>query len=239
MTTHGTRYKQATSKVDSKRIYDIEEAIQLAKETATADFDESVDLALNLGVNPSQTMIRGTCVLPHGTGSEVTVLAFARGEKQREAEEAGADWVGGEDLVEKVEDGWLEFDEVVSTPDMMGSVGRLGRILGPRGLMPSPKSNTVVDDIGQAVEKLKKGQVEFRTDKYGVVHVPVGKASFSQKELSENIVPLVTAINEQRPEEGLQDRYFQRASVAATMGPGIQLDINELRRRAQDREMKY
>ena len=228
----GKRYSQAAERVDPERLYTLDEAISLVKETASASFDETVDAAFNLGVNPSQNMVRGTCVLPKGTGQEVRVVAFARGEDQREAEDAGADWVGGEDLAERIEDGWLDFDQVVSTPDMMSVVGRLGRILGPRGMMPSPKSGTVSDDIGQAVEKLKKGQVEFRTDDYGIVHVLVGKAEFSEEDLKENLTALIKAVYEQRPEEGLKAKYLQKASISATMGPGISLDTGELRQLA-------
>lgn len=220
---------EANEKVDPEKIYSIEEAIDLALSTATTSFEETLEAAYNLGVNPSQNMVRGTCVLPHGTGKEVKILAFARGEKQKEAQEADADWVGGEELAEKIEDGWLEFDQVVATPDMMSVVGRLGRILGPRGMMPSPKSNTVTEEIKEAVTKLKKGQVEFRTDKFGVVHVPFGKDSFSSEDLRENLVELTKAIYEQRPEEGIDVRYIQRVSISATMGPGIRVSVDELR----------
>lgn len=237
MTTRGKRYLEARSKVDLGKIYPVEDGTQLVKEVSTADFDETVEATLNLGVDPDQKMIRGTLVLPNGTGKEVKVLAFASGEKRQEAEEAGADWVGGEDLAERIEDGWLDFDEVVTTPDMMSVVGKLGRILGPRGMMPSPKSNTVTDDIGKAVEKLKKGQVEFRTDQYGIVHVPVGKSSFSPGELEENVIELVGAILSQRPDEGIQGRYLQGITVSPTMGPGIKIDVDQVREEASGRNL--
>lgn len=237
MTTRGKRYLEARSKVDLGEVYPLEDATELVKEVSTADFDETVEATLNLGVDPDQKMIRGTLVLPNGTGKEVKVLAFASGEKRQEAEEAGADWVGGEDLADRIEDGWLDFDEVVTTPDMMSVVGKLGRILGPRGMMPSPKSNTVTDDIGEAVEKLKKGQVEFRTDQYGIVHVPVGKSSFSPGELEENLIDLVGAIIAQRPDEGIQGRYLQGLTVSPTMGPGIKIDVDQVRGEASGRNL--
>ncbi len=237
MTTRGKRYLEARSKVDLGKVYPVEDGTQLVKEVSTADFDETVEATLNLGVDPDQKMIRGTLVLPNGTGKEVKVLAFASGEKRQEAEEAGADWVGGEDLADRIEDGWLDFDEVVTTPDMMSVVGKLGRILGPRGMMPSPKSNTVTDDIGKAVEKLKKGQVEFRTDQYGIVHVPVGKSSFSPGELEENVIELVSAILSQRPDEGIQGRYLQGITVSPTMGPGIKIDVDQVREEASGRNL--
>ncbi len=223
------RYDAVADKVDFANIYSIDDALELVKETATADFDETVEVALNLGVNPSQSMVRSSTVLPNGTGKEVKVLAFAKGESRRDAEEAGADFIGDEETAERIEDGWLEFDEVVSTPDMMSVIGRLGRILGPRGMMPSPKSNTVSEDIGEAISRLKKGQVEFRTDKYGVVHVPFGKASFSVVDLRENMIEIGKAIYEQRPDEGIQGRYLQKITVSSTMGPGVKVDVNQFR----------
>ena len=237
MTARGKRYLEARSKIDLSKKYSIEEAMGLVKEISTADFNETIEVSLSLGVNPSQNMVRGTSVLPNGTGKEVKVLAFASGEKHQEAEQAGADWVGGEDLAEKIEDGWLEFDEVVTTPDMMSVVGKLGRVLGPRGMMPSPKSNTVTEDIGNAVEKLKKGQVEFRTDQYGIVHVPIGKSSFSSEELKENLVDLVSSVLDQRPEDGIQGRYLQALTVSSTMGPGIKVEIDQVRREASGRNL--
>ncbi len=231
------RYDAVADKVDFEKIYSIDEGLELVDDTATANFDETVEVAFNLGVNPSQNMVRGSTVLPNGTGKEVTVLAFAKGEARREAEEAGADYLGDEDTVERIEDGWLDFDEVVSTPDMMSVIGRLGRILGPRGMMPSPKSNTVSEDIGEAIERLKKGQVEFRADKYGVVHVPVGKTSFSTPELRENLIELAKSIYDQRPEEGVDSRYVQKVTISSTMGPGMKLSVEELRDEVHERRL--
>jgi len=231
------RYQAVAEKVDPEQLYGLEEALELIKESSTADFDETVDLAINLGVNPSQTMVRGSTVLPNGTGKEVTVLAFAKGEARREAEEAGADYLGDDETVERIEDGWLDFDEVVSTPDMMSTIGRLGRILGPRGMMPSPKSNTVSQDIGEAVSRLKKGQVEFRTDKYGVVHVPIGKSSFSVPELKENLIELATSVYDQRPEEGVEERFVHKVTLSPTMGPGVKVSVDELRDRVYENRL--
>ena len=231
------RYEAVADQVDFENIYSLDEGLELVKETATAEFDETVDVAFNMGVNPSQNMIRGSTVLPNGTGKEVTVLAFAKGEARKEAEEAGADYLGDEETVERIEDGWLEFDEVVSTPDMMSVIGRLGRILGPRGMMPSPKSNTVSDEIGEAISRLKKGQVEFRTDKYGVIHVSLGKCSFSVPELRENLIELSKSIYDQRPEEGVQERFIKKVTVSPTMGPGLKLSVDELRDRVYERKV--
>lgn len=231
------RYEAVADKVDFENIYSLDEGLELVKETATADFDETVEVAFNMGVNPSQNMVRGSTVLPNGTGKEVKVLAFAQGEARREAEEAGADYLGDEETVEEIEDGWLEFDEVVSTPDMMSVIGRLGRILGPRGMMPSPKSNTVSQDIGDAVSRLKKGQVEFRTDDHGVIHVLIGKASFSTPDLRENLIELAKSIYDQRPEDGVQDRYVQKVTVSPTMGPGLKLSVDELRDRVYEQKV--
>lgn len=223
------RYDAIVKKVDFENIYSLDEGLELAVETATANFDETIEVAFNLGVNPSQTMIRGSTVLPNGTGKTLQVLAFAKGEKRREAEEAGADYLGDEETADRIENGWLDFDEVVSTPDMMSVIGRLGRILGPRGMMPSPKSNTVSDEIGEAITRLKKGQVEFRTDKYGVVHVLIGKSSFPVADLRENLIEISKSISDQRPDEGIQGRYFQKVTVSSTMGPGIKLSVEQLR----------
>lgn len=231
------RYNAVADKVDPEELYSIDDGVKLVRDVATAEFDETIEVAFNLGVNPSQTMVRGSLVLPNGTGKEVRVLAFAKGEARREAEEAGADFLGDEGKVEEIEDGWLDFDEVVSTPDMMSVLGRLGRILGPRGMMPSPKSNTVTEDIGEAVSRLKKGQVEFRTDKYGVVHVPIGKSSFSTPDLRENLIELAKSIYDQRPEEGIQERYVQKVTVSPTMGPGVKLSVDELRDTVYERKL--
>jgi len=231
------RYKTIADKVDFENIYSLDEGLELAVETATANFDETIEVAFNLGVNPSQTMIRSSTLLPNGTGKSVKVLAFAKGEKRREAEEAGADYIGDEETADRIEDGWLDFDEVVSTPDMMSVIGRLGRILGPRGMMPSPKSNTVSDEIGEAVARLKKGQVEFRTDKYGVIHVLIGKSSFPVTDLRENLIEIGKSIYDQRPDDGIQGRYLQKVTVSSTMGPGIKLSVEQLREEVYRRKL--
>lgn len=225
---HSKRYLQTVALVERERVYPVREAISLLKRTATAKFPETAEAAFKLGINPSQHQIRGTCVLPHGTGKTVRVLVFAKGEKIREAEAAGADYVGGEDLAEKIlKEGWLEFDRVVATPDMMPLVGKLGKILGPRGLMPSPKTGTVTQDVAQVVRELKAGMIEFRADRYGIVHTVFGKTSFTEDQLYENLLALTKAILERRP-EGLRGRYVQSVSISATMGPGIRVDEREL-----------
>jgi large subunit ribosomal protein L1 len=222
------RYLSTVALVEKERVYPVREAISLLKRTATAKFPETAEAAFKLGINPSQTQVRGTCVLPHGTGKTVRVLVFAKGEKIREAEAAGADYVGGEDLAEKIlKEGWLEFDRVVATPDMMPLVGKLGKILGPRGLMPSPKTGTVTQDITQVVRELKAGMIEFRADRYGIVHAAFGKTSFTEDQLYENLLALTKAILERKP-EGVRGRYIQRVSISSTMGPGIRVDEREL-----------
>ncbi|MBC7221402.1 50S ribosomal protein L1 [Candidatus Bipolaricaulota bacterium] len=222
------RYLQTVTLVERERVYPVREAIALLKRTATAKFPESAEAAFKLGINPSQHQIRGTCVLPHGTGKTVRVLVFAKGEKIREAEAAGADYVGGEELAERIlKEGWLEFDRVVATPDMMPIVGKLGKILGPRGLMPSPKTGTVTQDVAQVVRELKAGMIEFRADRYGIVHAAFGKTSFTEDQLYENLLALTKAILERKP-EGVRGRYVQRVSISSTMGPGIRVDEREL-----------
>ncbi|HID09023.1 TPA: 50S ribosomal protein L1 [Candidatus Micrarchaeota archaeon] len=222
------RYLEVAAVVDKVRVYPVREAIELMKKTATAKFDETAEAAFKLGINPSQYPIRGTVVLPHGIGKTVRVLVFAKGEKIREAEEAGADYVGGEELAEKIQkEGWLEFDRVVATPDMMPIVGKLGRILGPRGLMPSPKTGTVTQDVARVVKEMKQGMVEFRADRYGIVHAPFGKVSFETEKLLENLVVLTRAILDRRPED-FKGRYLQSVSISSTMGPGIRVDEKEL-----------
>ncbi len=201
------------------------EAVEKVKKTGSAKFDESVDIALRLGVDPRKAdqMIRGTCALPHGTGKVVRVLALAKGAKAAEAEEAGADIVGAEEIIEKIKEGWLEFDRVVATPDMMSQVGKVGKILGPRGLMPNPKSGTVSKDIGAAVQNIKAGQVAFRVDKSGIVHVPVGRVSFEAGKLAENITALVDTVRRLRPAT-TKGVYMRGITLNTTMGPGIRLD---------------
>ena len=225
---HGKRYQSVAALIDRDRTYSLEEAIEKLKETATAAFDEVAEVSINLGIRSSQVVVRGTCNLPHGTGKTVRVLTFAKGESQSEAEAAGADYVGGEDLAKKIQGGWLEFDKVVATPDMMSVVGRLGKILGPRGLMPSPKTGTVTKEVGKIIGELKKGMVEFRSDRQGDIHTIFGKASFEVSALKENLVSLLRSIVEHRPEEGVKGRYINKVNIASTMGPGIPLDLNEV-----------
>lgn len=211
--------------MEQGREYPLEEAIGLIRRAAFAKFDETVDLAVRLGVDPKHAdqMVRGTVVLPHGRGKAVRVLVFAKGEKEIGAREAGADYVGAEDLVERIQQGWMEFDQVVATPDLMGQVGRLGKILGPRGLMPSPKVGTVTFEVGKAVREIKLGRVEYRVEKAGIVHVPIGKASFDEKKLYENAVSVLGSIVKAKPASS-KGRYLRSISVSSTMGPGIRID---------------
>ena len=219
------RMRAWAESVDRSQAMPLKDAVETVKKTSGAKFDESVDIALRLGVDPRKAdqMVRGTCALPHGTGKMVRVLALAKGAKATEAEEAGADIVGGEEIVEKIKGGWLEFDRVVATPDMMGQVGKVGKILGPRGLMPNPKSGTVSMDIGAAVKSIKAGQVAFRVDKAGIVHVPVGRASFEPEKLEENITVLVETVKRMRPST-IKGVYLRGITLNTTMGPGIRLD---------------
>jgi len=230
MAKSGKKAKAASQKVDRTTRYTLEDALALVSDTAFAGFDESVDLAVNLGVNPAHAdqMVRGTVSLPHGTGKTVRVLVFAKGDKENEAREAGADVVGAEDLVEKIQGGWLEFDKAVATPDMMGLVGRLGRVLGPSGLMPNPKTNTVTFDVGQAVSELKAGRVEFRVEKAGIVHVPVGRKSFTAEQLKDNVLAVTDALNKAKPASA-KGAYMKAVSISTTMGPGIKIDPLEFR----------
>ena len=225
---HGKRYQDAVKLVDRDRVYSVAEAVGLARETSNTKFDASVEAHLRLGVDPrhADQMVRGTVVLPHGTGKVVRVAVFAQGEKAQDALRAGADEVGAEDLVKKIEAGWLEFDVAIATPDTMGQVGRLGRILGRRGLMPNPKAGTVTFDIERAVKEVKGGRVEFKVDKGAIVHVPVGKASFEADQLAENLSALVDAVNRAKP-AGSKGTYMRTLSIATTMGPGIRVDISD------------
>jgi len=221
---HGKKYQEAAAKVE-ERPYGLDEAVQLAKDGATKKFDESLDIAMRLGVDPrhADQMVRGTLVLPHGTGRASKVLVFAQGEKVKEAEEAGADYVGGQELAKKIEGGWIDFDAVVSTPDMMAVAGKLGRVLGPRGMMPNPKVGTVTFDLAEAVKQIKAGKIEFRVEKTGIIHAPFGRASFSAEQLSENARALIGAINKARPAAS-KGKYVKSAVISSTMGPGIRLD---------------
>lgn len=219
------RYAGVAQLVQPNVTYGIEDAVAKLKSGATAKFDETAEVAFVLGIKASQVVVRGTCNLPHGTGKAVRVLAFAKGESVAEAEKAGADYVGGEDLAKRIQEGWFEFDKVVATPDMMPVVGRLGKVLGPRGMMPSPKTGTVTKDIGQVISELKKGMVEFRTDRQGVIHTVFGRASFDATALQENLVAILRSVAERRPEEGIKGRYIRKVAIASTMGPGIPIDL--------------
>lgn len=225
---HGKKYRSADEAIEP-RPYPLAEAVDLVKEKAFADFDESVDLAMRLGVDPrhADQMVRGTVALPHGTGKTVRVLVVAGGEKIKEAEEAGADFVGGEEIAKKIEGGWLDFDAVVATPDMMKVVGRLGRVLGPRGLMPNPKAGTVTFDVGAAVEQIKAGKIEFRVDKAGIIHAPFGKTSFSADQLRANAEAIIATVMRARPASA-KGRYVRSISISSTMGPGVRVDDSGL-----------
>jgi large subunit ribosomal protein L1 len=226
----GKKKITAREKIDRSKKYNLEEGLQTLLSASYVKFDESVDVAVRLGVDPrhADQMVRGTCVLPHGTGKTVRVLAFAKGEKEKEAEDAGADYVGADDLAKKIQEGWLDFDKAVATPDMMGVVGKLGKILGPRGMMPNPKVGTVTFDIGKAVRELKGGKVEFRVEKAGIVHVPVGRVSFGVEKLSENFRTLIESIMRLKPSAS-KGVYVKGVSVSTTMGPGVKLDPQEVR----------
>jgi len=223
------RVKQLLEKIDTKKIYSIEEATAVVKDLKSAKFDETVELALRLNVDPrhADQMVRGAVVLPHGTGKSVKVAVFAKGAKADEAKEAGADIVGAEDLVEQIQGGNIDFDIVIATPDMMGQVGKIGRILGPKGLMPNPKTGTVTMDVAKAVKNAKGGQVNFRVDKKGNIHAGIGKASFDAEKLAENLKTFVAAINKQKP-AAAKGRYIQNGALSLTMSPSIKLDTNQL-----------
>ena len=226
MAAHGRKYREAAQLVDRERLYPPEEAAELAKQTTTVSFDATIEAHLRLGVDPrhADQMVRGTVVLPHGTGKVVRVAVFAQGEKAQEALRAGADEVGGEDLVKKIEAGWLDFDVALATPDSMGLVGRLGKILGRRGLMPNPKAGTITFDLERAIKEVKGGRVEFKVDKSAIVHVAVGKSSFEPEALVANLAALVDAINRAKP-SGAKGQYLRTLIIASTMGPGIRIDV--------------
>ncbi|HYZ25584.1 MAG TPA: 50S ribosomal protein L1 [Geminicoccaceae bacterium] len=229
MARHGKRLHDLRARIDPEKAYPLDEAIALLKEGATAKFDESVEVALNLGVDPrhADQMVRGTADLPHGTGKSVRVAVFAKGDKAEEAKAAGADVVGAEDLAQAIQNGELNFDRCIATPDMMPVVGRLGRILGPRGLMPNPKLGTVTPNLTQAVQAAKAGQVQFRVEKAGLVHAGVGKASFAPDLLSANVRAFVEAVNRAKP-SGAKGTYLKRVALSSTMGPGIRVDVATL-----------
>ncbi len=225
MAQHGKRYREASKSIERKKLYDPEAAVGLFKQMPVAKFNETVEVHIRLGIDPKQAdqQVRGTVVLPHGTGKSVRVLAFAKGEKVKEAQEAGADYAGLEEFVEKIQGGWLEFDIAVATPDVMNVVGRLGRILGPRGVMPNPKAGTVTFDVGRAVREVKAGKIEYRVDRFGILHVPIGKASFSAPALSENFTTLLNAVVRSKPASS-KGQYLKSVTLSSTMGPGIPID---------------
>jgi large subunit ribosomal protein L1 len=229
MANMAKKYKAAVAKVDRMKRYRLDEAMSLVRETATKKFDETVDAAINLGVDPKHAdqVVRGAVVLPHGMGKAVKLAVFAKGDKAREAQEAGADIVGAEDLAEKIQGGFMDFDKVIATPDMMGVVGRLGKVLGPRGLMPNPKIGTVTLDLARAIKEQKAGKVEFRVEKAGIVHVPFGKASFDADKLKANFTAILETIYKAKPQTA-KGVYVKNVTVSTTMGPGIKVDLAEL-----------
>jgi large subunit ribosomal protein L1 len=225
---HGKRYRQEYGKVQRNRAYPPAEAVALIKETASANFDETVELHLLLGLNVrhAEEQLRGTLALPHGLGKDVSVAVFAQGQQARDAEAAGADFVGGDDLAEKVEEGWTDFDVAIATPQMMGTVGKLGRVLGPQGKMPNPKVGTVTDDVEKAVEASKSGKVEYRTDRQAIVHMTIGKAGFDANQLLENYQAVIEEINRAKPSSA-KGKYIVSATLASTMGPGVRVDAGK------------
>jgi large subunit ribosomal protein L1 len=230
MAHRGKKYLEAKSKGDRNKRYDLEEGVKLLVEASYTKFDEGVDLAIRLGVDPKKPdqMVRGTAVLPHGTGKKVRVLVFAKGQKEKEAQDAGADMVGADDLIEKISKGWLEFDKAIATPDMMGSVSKLGKILGPRGLMPNPKVGTVTFDLERAIREIKAGKVEFKVEKAGIIHLPVGKVSFGFDRLLENVKTLLEVILRAKPPTS-KGVYLRSIALSTTMGPGIKIDPMNVR----------
>lgn len=227
MAKRGKKYAAANAKVDPDKKYGLEEAVALVKETSYAKFDETVELAVRLGVDPKHAdqMVRGAVALPHGVGKSVRVLVFAKGDKEKEATAAGADFVGAEDLIEKIQGGWLDFDQAIATPDLMGQVGKIGRVLGPRGLMPNPKVGTVTFDVGKMVKELKAGRTEFRTEKAGIVHLRIGKVSFEANQLAENASAALDLIMKLKP-AAAKGTYLRTIALSCTMGPGVNIDTN-------------
>lgn len=228
MAEHGKKYTEAAKKVEHDRLYAPGEALDLLREISYTKFDATIEVHIRTGLDPrhAEQMVRGSVVLPAGTGKQVRVLAFAQGEKAREAQEAGADYVGGEDLAKRIQEGWLEFDVAVATPDMMGMVGRLGRVLGPRGLMPNPRTGTVALEIGRVIGEVRAGRVEYRVDKTGVIHGPIGKRSFSNEQLLSNLGAFVDAIQRAKP-AAVKGQYLRSITLAATMSPGVRLDLTQ------------
>ena len=230
MPKRGKKYQDSLKLVDRSRLYDLNEAIELVQKTAVANFDETIELAVRLGVDPrhADQQVRGTVVLPHGTGRTERILVFAKGDKLKEAQDAGADYAGGEELVQKIQqENWFEFDVVVATPDMMGVVGRIGRVLGPKGLMPNPKAGTVTFDVAQAVGEIKAGKVGYRVDKAAIINVPIGKKSFGSEKLTDNLKALMSAIIKSKPASA-KGRYLRSVTLASTMGPGIRINGSKL-----------
>ena len=226
----GKKYLEAAKLVDKATLYDVDAAMELIKKTATAKFDETIEAHIRTGCDGrhAEQQIRGAVVLPHGTGKTVRVLVFAKGDKATEAENAGANFVGGEELIPKIQnEGWFDFDVVVATPDMMGVVGRLGRVLGPKGLMPNPKAGTVTMDVAKAVQDIKAGKIEYRLDKTNIIHVPIGKASFTEEQLTDNFQSLIDAINKAKPAT-LKGQYLKTVTLTSTMGPGVKLNVGKL-----------
>ncbi|GAB6177867.1 50S ribosomal protein L1 [Desulfobaculum senezii] len=234
MPKHGKKYRKAIEGIDLSARYEMPEGVELALKTAVAKFDETVDVAMVLGVDPkySDQMVRGAVSLPHGLGKEVRVAVFCQGDKEAEAKAAGADFVGGDDLVEQVKGGWLEFDKAVATPDMMGKVGQIGRILGPRGLMPNAKTGTVTFDVAQAVQEVKAGKVEFKVDKAGVLHAPLGKVSFGTEKILDNLKTLMDQVIRLKP-SAAKGTYLKSITLATTMGPGIKVDTASVRKHVE------
>lgn len=229
MPKNSKKLKEALAKVDRAKSYPLQDGIDLVKSSTYVKFDETVDVAVRLGVDPrhADQMVRGAVVLPNGLGKDVRVLVFAKGEKEKEARDAGADYVGAEDLVAKIQEGWFDFDTAIATPDMMGVVGKIGKLLGPRGLMPNPKVGTVTFDVGRAVKESKSGKVEFRVEKAGIIHAPVGKVSFDGEKLKENILALLDALMKAKP-PAAKGTYMKKICISSTMGPGVRLDVSEV-----------
>lgn len=225
----GKKLKTVLEKIETGKEYSLEDALKRVKESSYTKFDETIDLAVNLGIDPrkSEQMVRGTVVLPHGIGKKVRVLVFAKGEKEKEALDAGADYVGAEDLIDKINKGWLDFDKSVATPDVMGIVGKLGKILGPRGLMPNPKLGTVTFDVAKTVKEIKAGKVEYKAEKAGIIHVPIGKVSFDAEKLFDNAKTVINSIIKAKPATS-KGRYLKKISISSTMGPGISIDLASL-----------